>query len=237
MFQGLDTLKLPAYYALRNLPGRIGLDFETRYLWTRRRVTAERTQADFQNSLAKLDRNSMCVDLGANVGVISEQLAERGAHVHAFEPDPWAFEQIKARLGMRRNVTLYNAAIGARDGVITLMRDPNFDSNRSDASQGTSAFHSLLWGQGEPERFDVELIDIRRFLRDLGREVDLLKIDIEGSEVELLECLIEAPELESVREIFVETHEAQMPALRGRLKTLRTKMRKLSRPKMHLDWH
>jgi FkbM family methyltransferase len=184
-----------------------------------------------------LDGSSICIDLGANVGVISEQLADSGAHVHAFEPDPWAFEQLRNRLAGRTNVTTHNAAIGVRDGTITLMRDPSFGSNPAATSQGTSAFHSNMWQVGQPEQFEVECVDIRRFLRSLGRDVDLVKIDIEGAEVELLEALLDAPEKSLIHTMFVETHEAQMPELRPRLRAIRQRAKAITRPVIHLNWH
>lgn len=228
--------KLAAFGVLSLLPGRIGEAFETRWHWARRAMNSGPSKEAFERSLAALDANALCLDLGANIGSISEQLAASGAHVHAFEPDAWAFGQLTERLGQKENVTLHNAAVGGQDGTLTLMRDPGFEKNQAGTSQGTSAFASLLWEEGEAETFEVELIDIRRFLRELERPVDLMKVDIEGAEVDLLEVLLDAPELAQVREMFIETHEPQMPQLRPRLKTLRRRIRTLEHPVIHLDW-
>lgn len=230
------TLKLAAFWTLSWLPGSLGAAFETRWCWARRSRKVGAAAAAFERTLEALDRDSLCVDLGANVGVIAERMAERAGHVHAFEPDPWSFARLKERLGDRPNVTLHNAAIGGRDGTLTLMRDPGFDANRAGASQGTSAFASLLWNHGASETFEAPVVDIRRFLRSLDRPVDLMKVDIEGGEAELLETLLEAPERLRVRTMFIETHEPQMPALRPRLKALRRRIRFLDRPAIHLDW-
>ncbi len=52
----------------------------------------------------------------------------------------------------------------------------------------------------------VETIDLAEFIQSLPR-VDILKIDIEGSEVFLVPYLISSGCLENVEHIFVETHE------------------------------
>lgn len=236
MTNPMTYLKLPAFWALSFLPGTAGAAFETRWHWARRGLFTDAAMQAFEQSLAALGPESLCVDLGANVGTISEKLLAHAGRVHAFEPDPWTFAQLEARVGANPGATLHNAAIGAHDGTLKMMRDPGFEENRTGTSQGTSAFRSLLWGEGEPEMIEVELIDIRRFLRELDRPVDLMKIDIEGAEVELLEALLEAPERALVREIFVETHEPQMPELRARTKALRTRVREQTQPLIHLDW-
>lgn len=234
----LNLLKCFIYALLSKLPGKIGLNFETRLLWTRRGLSYAKTQAAFEDKLNSLTDSSICLDLGANVGVISKLLAERAGHVHCFEPDPWAFEKLRQCLDGFDNVTLHNAAVGNRDGTLTMRRDPAFNPNTAaHRTQGTSAYASLLWGDGTSDTFTVTLVDIRRVLREIGAPVDIVKMDIEGSEVDVLECLLPSPELSMVRTMFVETHEPQMPELRGHLRRLRKQVSNIQDPIINLDWH
>lgn len=228
--------KLLAFWALSFLPGKTGAAFETRWHWARRARFTDDAMRAFRESLARLGPDSLCIDLGANVGVISEEVLAHAGQLHAFEPDPWTFGQLETRIGSNPGAVLHNAAIGGHNGTLTMIRDPGFEANPAGTSQGTSAFKSLLWTDGDPETFNVELIDIRRFLRGLGRPVDLMKMDIEGAEVELLKVLLDAPECKLVREIVVETHEAQMPELQTRTKALRARVRGMKHPVIHLDW-
>lgn len=65
------------------------------------------------------------VDVGANIGTHSIFYAEFG-HVHAFEPNPIAFECLKYNL-RNSDATLYNLAVGAQPGTISM--SPQKDGN------------------------------------------------------------------------------------------------------------
>ena len=47
-----------------------------------------------QGILSMLTSRDVVFDCGANVGDVTEPLAQTGAHVHAFEPDPHAFRKL-----------------------------------------------------------------------------------------------------------------------------------------------
>src|SRR5216117_3530220 len=47
--------------------------------------------------LRRLNKNSLVIDCGANTGDITKKFADTGATVHAFEPDPLAYEFLKKR--------------------------------------------------------------------------------------------------------------------------------------------
>mgnify|MGYP002079066831 CR=1 FL=1 len=230
-------LKLIICSLLQWLPGKAGETWETRALWARRQLRARSSGGDFERELARLDGTSICLDLGANVGDVTERLAAVAGHVHAFEPDPWAFAQLRERAKGWRNVTLHNAAIGPQDGTMTMLRDPGFDHAPQIRSQGTSAFASLLWENGEPQRFEVEVVGLHRFLQSLDAPVALMKVDIEGAEVDLVNSLIDSPERERVGVMFIETHECQIPALRRPTRAMRARLARLEAPKCYLEWH
>ena len=50
-----------------------------------------------QGILSMLKPGDLVLDCGANVGAVTGPLAETGATVHAFEPDPFAFEKLKKK--------------------------------------------------------------------------------------------------------------------------------------------
>lgn len=193
------------------------------------------TKARFDSVVAQLDENSLCLDMGANAGLFTVQMAKTGATVHAFEPDPHAFKLLEAAAAPYANVHLHNAAIGPRDGTLTLTRDKNFADDPGRYTVGTGAFRSTLNTPGG-ESFDVPMIGLRSFLASLGRTVDLAKMDIEGSEVAVLEDLLDDGAISQVAQLFVETHEAQMPELRRRTRSLRKRVRKQALDHVHLDW-
>lgn len=230
-------LKLAAFWVLKFAPGSVGRHAETAWFWTRRALRGDATQQAFEEHLQRLNASSLCIDLGANIGTVSERLAATGATVHAFEPDPWAFGRLSERLADKPNVVLHAAAAGDRDGRISIHRDPTFGSDPDAKSQGTTFFKSEFWGSGTAESVEVDLVDMRRFIRELHRPVDLIKMDIEGAEVDLLDHLIGTPELDKVSAIFVETHELQIVKLRDDTARLRKRIKTLEANKFYLDWH
>ena len=138
------------------------------------------------------ERVRLIVDLGANVGMscLYWLSAYWRAEVIAFEPHPGHAAQCRTNLernGLLARATLHQVAVAASNGRAWL----------SDA--GTSS----QLGDGSGNGFDVEVIDVFPLLA--GRRIDILKIDIEGSEYELLED----PRFATldIRAIFIEWHE------------------------------
>jgi FkbM family methyltransferase len=140
------------------------------------------------------ERVKLIVDLGANVGMscLYWLAAYWRAKVIAFEPHPNHVAQCRINLGrngLLSRVTLHAAAAGVANGRAWL----------SDA--GTSSQLSTMAGDG----YEIEVVDIFALLA--GRRIDILKIDIEGSEYELLEDP-RFGELD-VRAIIMEWHERE----------------------------
>jgi FkbM family methyltransferase len=114
------------------------------------------------------------VDLGSNIGCSClywlRQFPE--SRVTAFEPHPIHLELLRsnlARNGLADKVTLHAAAAGTRSTKAFL------------TDQGLS---SRIAGRGEPSCYSVTIVD---FFSAIGSApIDLLKIDIEGTEYELL---------------------------------------------------
>lgn len=230
-------LKLKARIALWELmPSRRGSRRLGQMILRARNFGWPEASRRFEARLATLGPDSLCLDCGANVGVFTERLAATGARVHAFEPDPYAFSRLSERVGAAPNVTLHHAAIGLEDGALTLTRDARFDEDPARFSIGTGAFASTYNAPGG-ERFEVPLVGFRSFIERLGVPVDLVKMDIEGCEVDILEDMLATPFAAEIGEMFVETHEAQIPVLRKRTRSLRRRVaRRGLRDRICLDW-
>ncbi|MDJ0631518.1 MAG: FkbM family methyltransferase [Rhodobacter sp.] len=219
-------------------PGRVTL--ELAHLW--RKLTGRRRRAQraakraFAAALARLGPGDLAIDLGANAGEFTVPLAQTGAEVHAFEPDPHALARLRMAVSGYENVTLHDAAAGGRAGVFKLYRSKLFgrDPDRRSKSSSLLAEKRNVSGM---DAIEVQVVDFVGFLRALDREVALIKMDIEGAEVELLEALLASPEAGRVGEIFVETHERALPHLAGRTAALRARAAGLVRPRINWDWH
>lgn len=210
------------------------------HLW--RTVTLQRRFAkwaarrEFLASVAALRPGDLVIDLGANVGRFTSPMADRGADVIAFEPDPEAFSRLEKALGERPNVKLVAAAAGTEEGEVRLYRHPDFDAAPDVRTKSSSVVAAKA--NVDPKRsVAVRQIDFLAFLRGLDRDVALLKIDIEGAEVPLMEALLASDLAGRVAHIFVETHERSIPEFVARTRALRSWTQGLSRPRVNWNWH
>jgi FkbM family methyltransferase len=172
-------------------------------------------------------------DCGANVGVVTEPLAATGATVHAFEPDPLAFEALHARVGHLPNVHLHQACVGVSAGEATLMRDVAFEA---DPIHRTTRTTIVEGGSGMAATdMTVPVIDLLARLRET--QVAFLKLDIEGAELDILEAMERDSLFDRVRMTVAETHPGKFPDLRPRFKALRSRLTASYPPsKVYLDW-
>lgn len=177
----------------------------------------------------------IAVDCGAHVGKISQKLERRGAIVHAFEPNPYAFQQLEKRFACSNSVHLYNKAVFDRSGSFNLYCHKNSDEDEVRFAQASSLFKEKP-NVREDKYFEVEVVDLSEFLKHIGSRVRLLKLDVEGAECQILTKLIESNVVDSIDYIFVETHERKMPELKKPVKELKHLISKRGKKNINLDW-
>lgn len=211
------------------LPGHIGLRNRA-CLHHLRKPSLEPV---FAEALANLKAGDLCIDCGANTGSITRRLAETGADVLSFEPDPWSFQELVRSVEGMTNVRVLNKAVGSRSGVLPFYRDQDFLARPDLHSLGSSMFPRT--GQAQ-QTIEVEVVHFADFIRHLDRDVAILKMDVEGAEVEILEELFSKGLIRRFRDVFVETHELQFPALLERTWHLRAKA-SAHGLRVWLDWH
>lgn len=191
---------------------------------------------EFHKVLASLTPSDIAIDLGANVGEFTLQLAKTGAQVFAIEPDPHAFALLQNATKDLPNVTLINAAATDTDGEMTLYRSAIFDKSPDRLTKSSSLFADKK-NVSEESGFTVQTIDFCNFLKNLNTPVKLMKVDIEGAEVPLFETIF-AQNLQSVFEYaFVETHERDIPEIAERTKQLKQMTQGSKKPSINWDWH
>lgn len=194
-----------------------------------------------QGILSMLQPGDVVIDCGANLGTITGPMAETGAHVHAFEPDPYSFARLTDLFADRPNITLHNAAVGVAEGTIRLMRAANWDDDPDMASvKSTIITGGRNIAEVSGEGIDVALIDFPRFLNGLialHGSIAFLKMDIAGAELELLEEMDRQHLFANIRLTVAETHERKFKDLRPRFEALRAQIT-ATHPitKVNLDW-
>jgi FkbM family methyltransferase len=121
------------------------------------------------------ERRRRCVDVGANVGLYTYHLAQSFEHVESFEPIAQCSRVIaSSRL---KNVRLHTCALSNRTGD-ALLHIPFAEGPHATGLASLSREFSNA----------VDLPVALRTLDSFGfREVDLIKVDVEGHEMEVLQ--------------------------------------------------
>src|SRR4051794_2313613 len=120
------------------------------------------------------------IDAGANIGLFASYAARRSpsARIFCIEPFPATFERLRQTMratGFEKRAECFNIALSATDGVAAMS-----------ASGGASQMFRLETGSGAGS-VAVRTVSLQRFLADIQADtVDLLKVDIEGSEFDVL---------------------------------------------------
>ena len=165
---------------------------------------------DILHIISDLKKGDFCIDVGANIGIVSEIFLSRGADVYAFEPHPDAFIKLLEVKRRYKNFTLFNEAVGISEGRVKLYLHTSHYLDPLKFSTGSSLMGSK---PNVGREFIVsKAINFAEFLLKFPR-IRILKIDIEGFEVELIPHLINSHSLKNVDYVFVETHEKKWPGL------------------------
>lgn len=143
------------------------------------------------------------IDAGANVGFATLWFLGRypGARVHCFEPAPGNLELLRHNVGNRPDVVINAAALGRDAGRLELHL------------AASAAMHSLKdEGTGEGT-VGVDVVNLAAYLDDANIDrVDVLKLDVEGSELDVLEGM--ERRLDRVHIIVGELHETLVDGTR-----------------------
>lgn len=213
-----------------HLPGAAGRSAARKL----RRSLIRMVERDFLALVKRLPPNSLCVDLGANVGKITGILLDHGHRVIAFEPDPATFEVLSQNIGARTGVTLVQAAAGTADGTARLMRVKEWDPETLSGSEGSSLVETS--GRKAEDAVDVRVVDLAAYLRDIDEDIALLKMDIEGGEWDLIPHLDREGSFDRIDHVLVETHEWCDPSREATAARFREMARTRNHPKFQMDW-
>jgi FkbM family methyltransferase len=121
------------------------------------------------------------LDIGANIGVSTLYLARLFEHarVLAFEPIPENFSLLQRNTAHVARIEAFPLALGEADSMIELLH--------SDAPNNLGGYSRIPAGSNTQRSLRVEMRAARRHCEELGIDaVDVIKIDVEGSEWEVL---------------------------------------------------
>lgn len=138
------------------------------------------------------------VDCGGNIGMATLYFKwlYPAAEVITFEPDPVIFELLRTNIGRNgvSGVQLENAALFETEGPL------DFFVDRTAAGGLINSVNPL---RGESEKLTVPGVRLSTYL---DREVDFLKIDVEGAEHAVMRELESSGALSGVKRMVMEYH-------------------------------
>lgn len=137
------------------------------------------------------------LDCGSNIGlsVLFFKKLYPNAHIMAFEPDPATFVLLCHNVAGLSNVVPHQSALSDQAGEISFFRDVN--SNISNLRMSTL---SNRFSGAEIKVPAVRLSDY------IDGEVDLLKLDVEGSEDRVISDLVAAGKIRCIARAHIEYH-------------------------------
>lgn len=145
-------------------------------------------------------------------GMIQENNINTDWLIYSWEANPHAFNDFKVKFNSSPlNITSYNAAVGNKDGTITI----NIQQGNGPASGKGSSIISLdewrpMGKKPFVETANVPMIDFGKWIID-NLNIDdyiVVKMDIEGAEYDVLERVIETGAINFFNKLYIEWHSS-----------------------------
>lgn len=141
----------------------------------------------------------LIIDCGSNIGmsILFFSALYPDAEIIGFEPGEQAFRQLQNNIRANRlgeHVVVHNMAVGGADGPIEFYYDPD--------DPGSLLMSTVR--QRMPK--EARQVMCARLSTVVDREVDFLKLDVEGAENAVLNDLYETGKLALVKQMVIEYH-------------------------------
>lgn len=149
-------------------------------------------------------KDMVIMDVGANIGVVTQYMRDHAKKVYAIEPSPEHFEALKQNKEYNKwdNVELFNLALADKDGEMMLnMNDSNRTCNSITLNYGGNGV--MVKTMGFDTFMEQNKID----------QVDFCKFDVEGAEDLILRSEGFKKVADKVKAIEIEFHFPSWPQL------------------------
>jgi FkbM family methyltransferase len=141
----------------------------------------------------------LVLDCGANIGlsVLYFKLRYPAARITAFEPSPEAFPLLQENVGALPGVTLEQKALARAEGELPFYAFPDERASLRATTVARAGAKTIATVAAAPLSAYVE------------ERVDLLKLDVEGSELDVMEELAESGALRRIERMLIEAHHLE----------------------------
>lgn len=159
-----------------------------------------------------LNSSSHVIDVGGYKGDWAEKInAKYHPWINIFEPVPSYFQSIEKRFAENNKVSVHNIALSDKTCETIIAVDESASS---------------IYKKTGSEQFKVKMRNIVEAMEELQlKDVDLMKINIEGCEYDLLEHLIEVGFVKNIKNIQVQFHDF-VPDASERMKKIQKELQK-----------
>lgn len=202
---------------------------ETRRMFRRRGFSDVSLRSAFQAWLARVHLlpaevdlgSATVIDIGANEGVFSAGILAIApqAHIVAVEPGPAPRQRLRARLGGYPNVEIVDVAVARESGIATFHLTAH-DHGSSLRPPRPESQEVMGAGVEVIEELEVRTLALDDLVGE--REVDVLKIDVQGAELDVLRGGRRT--LERTRAVLIEMNFFSQYAGDATFDTLHTEM-------------
>jgi FkbM family methyltransferase len=141
---------------------------------------------NFLTKLLSKNKNFTCLDVGANIGVVSLVMSKYAKHVISFEPIKSLFSMIEKSIEANniKNCKVINKGLSSTNTMAKIY----INTSGNIGSSTLSKTHSLENSKNtfnDSEVIDLEAGDDNEYLKSIDR-IDLIKIDVEGHESDVV---------------------------------------------------
>jgi len=179
-----------------------------------------------------IHNGDIIIDLGANVGEVTEFYARKKALVYSYEPNPHAFSILNRKFQHYKNVFLHNEAVSNYTGKAKLWLHENHGVSEIGFSQGSSLQADKI-NVGK-EYIDVNVSHISDILAN-HKHIKLLKVDIEGGEYDIIDDIL--ANADKIDHVLLETHGDKNPSFEKKEIELQQKISQSDyKEKFYTDW-
>ena len=169
-------------------------------------------------------QGGVVLDVGAYIGDWCARIIElhQPRHLYLFEPEPGSVGRLQKRFADNDSVTLHAVGLGAADGSLAFVT----------RGMGSTFYDTGDTGDTNGGGEDVEYLPIRdvaAVLDELAdKQIDLMKLNIEGGEYDVLERMLEKGQVARVHCFMIQFHE-WLDGAHGRRNRIRQALRRTHR--------
>lgn len=139
----------------------------------------------------ELNETSIVIDAGGYEGEFIDQILEKSiCNIHVYEPNASFFQKLKAKY-KNKNIKINHLALSDKTCKVNLSNNDNASSILDNGEVGSQVSQAC---------------DVHEEFQKY-REIDLLKLNIEGAEYQVLNRLVDTNSISKINFILVQFHE------------------------------